>query len=378
MIARISKFTPGTALLNDTFEATLKVFSYHAKLSWYPRNQQPHDRGHMPLLISFFLGFIPMLFFAAFVNWLDRYEKEPKILLGGAFIWGAVVAAGAAFIVNTTLGIGIFFVTGSEGVTEFTTGSLIAPITEELLKGVAVLLVFLFFRREFDSVLDGIIYAAITALGFAATENTYYIYEMGYQQGGWGGLAYLAFIRIILVGWQHPFYTAFFGIGLAYARLSQSPFIRVLAPITGLGIAMLTHSTHNTLSPLLMGIGGLGGMALGSILDWINWSLMFAFIIFMIVREQRLLAGHLKDEIGARVLTARQYQTAVYAYRRGPIVFQALFSGKLLRTLRFYQLCGELAHKKEQLRRMGNEQSNLAIIQRLRNELYRLSPSTPA
>jgi protease PrsW len=332
----------------------------------------------MPFLVSLLLGFIPMLFFAAFVNWLDRYEKEPKILLGGAFIWGAVVAAGAAFIVNTTLGIGIFYVTGSEGATEFTTASLIAPVTEELLKGLAVLLVFLFFRREFDSVLDGIIYASITALGFAATENTYYIYELGYNQDGWSGLAFLAFIRIILVGWQHPFYTAFFGIGLAFARLSHSPATRILAPIAGLGFAMLTHSIHNTISPLLIGAAGLGGMALGSFFDWFTWAMMFTFIVYLIVREQRLLAAHLRDEIAARVLTTRQYQTAVHTYRRGPIVFQALFSGKLFPTLRFYQLCGELAHKKEQYRRVGNEHNNVAIIERLRNELYRLSPSTPA
>jgi len=162
------------------------------------------------------------------------------------------------------------------------------------------------------------------------------------------------------------------------ARLNRSPFIRILAPIVGLGIAMLTHSIHNTLSPLLIGIGGLGGMALGSLIDWFNWSLMFIFIVYLIVREQRLLAAHLRDEVPARVMSARQYQAAVKVYRRGPIVFQALFNGKLFPTLRFYQLCGELAHKKEQYRRLGNEQSNQAIINRLRNEIYRLSPTTPA
>ena len=93
---------------------------------------------------------------------------------------------------------------------------------EETLKGLAVLVVFLVFRREFDSVLDGIIYAGVAALGFAATENAYYIYTYGYQESGWSGLLSLTFIRVILVGWQHPFYTAFFGIGLAVARLNRN------------------------------------------------------------------------------------------------------------------------------------------------------------
>ena len=39
----------------------------------------------MAFLVSLFFGFVPMFMFAAFVNWLDRYEKEPKLLLGAAF-----------------------------------------------------------------------------------------------------------------------------------------------------------------------------------------------------------------------------------------------------------------------------------------------------
>ena len=70
-------------------------------------------------------------------------------------------------------------ITGSEAISEFATGSLVARPVEESFKGMAVLLVYLIVRREFDSILDGIIYAGIVALGFAATENSYYIYNFG-------------------------------------------------------------------------------------------------------------------------------------------------------------------------------------------------------
>lgn len=129
-----------------------------------------------------------MFFFAWFVYWLDRYEKEPGAMLVGVFLWGAVVAAGAAFLVNTVLGLSVFLVTNSELFTDLTTGTFIAPIIEESVKGLAVLAVFLFFRNEFDSVLDGIVYAGITALGFAATENSFYIFQYGYQENGFQGL----------------------------------------------------------------------------------------------------------------------------------------------------------------------------------------------
>ena len=56
--------------------------------------------------------------FAGIINWLDRYEKEPKILLGRVFTWGAVVAGGGAFIINTVFGISIYMFTGSEAAAE--------------------------------------------------------------------------------------------------------------------------------------------------------------------------------------------------------------------------------------------------------------------
>ena len=111
----------------------------------------------MAFIVSLFFGFVPMFFFAAFVFWLDRYEKEPKALLGAAFFWGVVVAAGGAFIINTAFGVGIYLFTGSESAAEAGTTSIIAPIVEEILKGTAVAIVFFLFYKEFDSILDGII-----------------------------------------------------------------------------------------------------------------------------------------------------------------------------------------------------------------------------
>ncbi len=176
----------------------------------------------MGFLLSLFLGLLPMLVFAWVIYWLDRYEKEPLLLLGGVFLWGAIGAATAAFVVNTIFGVGVYLFTSSEAATDLATGTLIAPVVEETLKGLAVLTVFLLARSEFDSYMDGIVYAGIVALGFAASENVYYIYSHGFLEGSYGGLLWVAFVRIFLVGWQHPFYTAFFGIGLALSRMNRS------------------------------------------------------------------------------------------------------------------------------------------------------------
>ena len=319
----------------------------------------------MPFLVSLFFGFVPMFIFAAFVYWLDRYEKEPKILFGAAFFWGVVIAAGGAFIINTAFGIGIYVFTGSEGAAEIGTTSIVAPIVEEFLKGLAVAIVFFMFYKEFDSILDGIIYAAVAALGFAATENTLYIFRNGYQEGGWQGLFFLTFIRVVIVGWQHPFYTAFTGIGFAVARTNRNMFIKLIAPLIGYGVAVTTHAFHNTFGGL---IGGLEGLAAGTIVDWFGWTLMLVFIIWMIAHERNVVKNNLYSEVTSGLITPTQYQKALSPWT----VTTAGLSGR--NTSRFYQACGELAHKKEQARKLGDESGNLAIIEKLRAELASLAP----
>ena len=42
----------------------------------------------MAFLTAIFFGFVPMFFFAYIFYWLDRYEKEPLILLAGVFSEG--------------------------------------------------------------------------------------------------------------------------------------------------------------------------------------------------------------------------------------------------------------------------------------------------
>jgi len=330
----------------------------------------------MGLIVSGVIGFSTALLFAYILYWLDRFEKEPLLLLGGVFLWGAVIAAGSAFIINTFLGLGIYVFTNSSVASDLATGSFVAPLVEESLKGLAVLAVFLVFRREFDSVLDGIIYAGVAALGFAATENTYYIYTYGFQESGWSGLLSLTFIRVILVGWQHPFYTAFFGIGLATARLNKNWFVKIFAPLLGLSVGMFAHAFHNTLAVFLP--GGLGGLLIGSAFDWTGWLFMLGIIIWATWREQQNLKKFLAAEVKAGTITPALFNTASSAWHQMFARVAALFTGKYFKTARFYQVCGEYSHKRFQYDRLGDESGNLAIIQKLRAEMAQLAPLVQA
>ena len=321
-------------------------------------------------LVSALAGIVPMLIYAWFLYMLDRYEKEPLKLLLGVFTWGAVVAAGAAYVINTLSSMGVYFLTQSDFASQLTVSTLVAPAVEETLKGAAVLIVYLLFRSEFDSPLDGIIYGGITALGFAATENIWYIHKLGFLESGWQGLLDLTLIRVVLVGWQHPFYTAFVGLGFAFARRSKHTFWKWTSPIIGWSTAVFFHLLHNLFAGLLKSRTGL---IFTTVWDWSGYFGLLFLVLFFIYREQNWMKEHLEAEYKQGLLSKDHYQTACSALKQSIGFLKARISGKNSDTRRFYQVCGDLMHKKRQLLRHEDELGAATEIQRLRSELTSLA-----
>lgn len=322
-------------------------------------------------ILAVLLGFVPMLLLAGIIYWLDRYEKEPRVLLGGVFSWGAIVAVIGALVLQIILGQSVLVLTGSHELESAAGAALFAPVTEEILKGLAVFLVFWLVSNEFDSILDGIVYASITALGFAATENTLY-YFSAYLENGLGAMAALVFLRFVIFGWQHAFFTSFTGIGLAVARLNKNPMVKTASVLGGLSLAILAHALHNS---LLTFFSASVGLPLAAIVAWTGWLLMFAFILGLIWREKTWLAQYLREEVDLNIITPTQYQSACSMFGQSRARMAALATGRLRATNRFYQLCGELSHKKRQLASFGEETGNTRWIETLRAEIHHMSSS---
>lgn len=322
------------------------------------------------LLASIGISFTVSFLFAYFLFWLDLYEKEPLLLLGGVFIWGAIAAAGLAYLINTVVGLGVLAVTGSETATSLTAAVVIAPVIEEILKGLAVVLVFLIFRNEFDSALDGIVYAGVTALGFAATENAYYIFAYGFAEEGWQGFRSLALIRLGLVGWQHPFYTAFVGIGLAAARLTRLVIVKLVAPALGFGAAIAAHALHNILAGLFQ---DGAGVLFSTALDWTGWLLMLGFIFLVMLLEHRKIKTHLQPEVEQGTLTQAQFETAQSFFKITGERISGIVRGQYRKTTRFYRAAAELAQKKHLRQRLGEEGKNGEAVEELRRQVKTLS-----
>jgi protease PrsW len=199
--------------------------------------------------VVLFLALVPaIIYFTVFV-WIDRYEPEPWWLLVGAFLWGASVATLISGIVNVT---GRDLVSAELGreLGQAYLGSISAPIIEELTKGAVLLFIYLRRRQELNGLLDGVVYAGMVGLGFAMTENVgYYANAL---QAGTEVLGGTFVLRGIITPFLHPLFTAMTGIGLVLALRARNKRTRMVAPVAGLGLAIVLHSSWNT-APLVFG-----------------------------------------------------------------------------------------------------------------------------
>src|SRR5262245_8373227 len=96
--------------------------------------------------------------------WLDRYEKEPISVLALAFIWGGVPSIIFALIFELLADFPLRAIDptgGASPAVDLVSVVVVGPFIEEAFKCFIVLTLFLTFRREFDGVLDGIIYGAV-------------------------------------------------------------------------------------------------------------------------------------------------------------------------------------------------------------------------
>ncbi len=146
--------------------------------------------GPVAAVIAAAIAFVPAVFYILPLIWLDRYDPEPLWLLALAFGWGALVSVIFSFVINTLIGVILGGVAG---------GVISAPIFEEGSKGLGLILLLVFFRRYFDDILDGVVFAGVIALGFSTVENILY-YGRGLLDGS---IIILLLMRGILSPFAH-------------------------------------------------------------------------------------------------------------------------------------------------------------------------------
>jgi len=208
--------------------------------------------GGASFIVAAILSLITLVPMMAGVLALDRLDPEPMFMLVMAFLWGAGTSTIISLILES-----LGFAALQPGLGDYSDAAgavILAPVIEETMKGLILFGIFWFRRREIDGITDGIVYAATTALGFAAAENI--VYYISSASDGAPALAAVFIVRGILSPFCHPVFTSMTGVALALAVGRKSLAARILLPLGGLLLAMCLHAFWN--GSAIFGLAGLG------------------------------------------------------------------------------------------------------------------------
>lgn len=182
-------------------------------------------------LIAFLAGLIPALFWLWF--WLreDEAKPEPKMLIASAFIAGMLVVPLVLplqkFAMDRFYGNNLIFVW---------------VIIEEVLKYSAALIV-VFWNKAVDEPIDTIIYMITIALGFAALENTLFIWNP-LISGDYANSFLTGNFRFLGATLLHVLASGTVGAFMAFSFYKKSIY-KILFATLGLFIAILLHAFFN-------------------------------------------------------------------------------------------------------------------------------------
>jgi len=334
------------------------------------------ETGPVALMLGLITATLPVPLYIILVLWIDRYEAEPLWMLATAFFWGALIATFFAFLLNTTSQ-GVVGALANANAGQAFAAVVSAPIVEEIGKAFILFIFFFWKKDEFDGVVDGIVYASLTALGFAMTENILY-YGKAANEGGGEALTLVLIIRGFFAPFSHPLFTSLTGIGLGLARQSTNIAVKALTPIVGLLMAIFMHSIWNGSAVF----GGGGVFVLTYILVMVP-----AFIILLVViaialrREGQVVREFLVVDLERGVFTREEYDYLGSIFGRMGSSFRAFsqtgVKGWRARR-RFNQLASELAFHRSRVSRgvhsatqdvLAQEAAYLQALQAMVNEL---------
>jgi RsiW-degrading membrane proteinase PrsW (M82 family) len=322
------------------------------------------------LTVALLGALIPTLLYVLSVWWLDRYEKEPAVLLILAFLWGAMPAALLSLIVELLLTIPV---SGTLGVgtlaSDLVAASISAPLIEESFKGAALIGLVVFFRMEFDDALDGIIYGAMIGFGFALSENVVsYFLPILSEEGLQAGLVSIL-MRSIVFGGNHALWSGITGAAIGYARWSPHLRHRLLVPMGGWFLAVVLHAIHNA-GATLAGQTGCLTLGISLAVDWGGVLLLLAVAALALRKESQWIEEGLVHEVQLGVLSRQEYDLLKSSRRRMWVRWQSTSRGgsRAYRTVgRYFQCATELAFAKHHMR--APDDRGARRIQQLRQEL---------
>jgi len=200
------------------------------------------------------LAIAPAIFFLWFFYSRDKYEKEPLRMVLLTFFLGMFSIIPAIILEE----IGFYLIPESDYVFVILIHSFITiGLSEELCKLCAMIPSFR--SIEFNEVMDGIVYGASAALGFATIENIFYVLDGGVSTG---------ILRAIFSIPSHALNGVVMGYFIGLAKFNEAKRLKLI--VTGLGLSVILHGFWDFFS--------MTGLMLGILILYIiGWSLFFRY-----------------------------------------------------------------------------------------------------
>ena len=211
------------------------------------RNIFTETRSIMQLLL---LAIAPVMVVIVFIYIKDKYEKEPFKFLLKNFLLGATVSVLLTFIISIVAAQFISTDDLEDLIRPFINAFILVALVEEFSK---YLIVRFYAQRnaEFNEPFDGIVYAVMVSMGFAALENALYVYQHGFETG---------VIRAFTAVPAHATFGILMGYFMGKAKFSNN---RVVLNLTGLLAATLFHGAYD----LFLFIDFIPGIAVGAFIS---------------------------------------------------------------------------------------------------------------
>ncbi|ASK66879.1 PrsW family intramembrane metalloprotease [Brachybacterium avium] len=286
-------------------------------------------------LVAFTAALVPVAMIFAAVWWLDRYTPQPRMSLIYAFAWGAIGSVLLALFVGTFFDAWISPAEETQLVDSFLGAVVQAPVIEETMKSAGLIGLLVWGRRYISGPLDGVVYAALIAGGFAFTENILYFSQSFHQAQAAGEIAVFwqtFFLRGILSPFAHVSFTALCGLGLGIAAERRSLMLYFGLGTGGLSLGMVLHALWNgstfflPVDPEAPLVGFLRYYASVQVPIFL---LLVAIVLFLRLREKRILRRQLSeygragwfspDEVELLVSMRRRRRAEAWAARHGAV-----------------------------------------------------------
>ncbi|MDO6597472.1 PrsW family glutamic-type intramembrane protease [Oceanihabitans sp. 2_MG-2023] len=180
------------------------------------------------------LAIAPVFLIILYIYYNDKYDKEPKLLLFYSFLLGAIVSILVTTILyvisDYTIPIAI---AGNTSVLQlFIKAFFIVALIEEFSKYIIVRY-FAQPNKAFNEQFDGIVYAVMVSMGFAATENIMYVLQGGIET---------ALLRAFTAVPAHATFAVLMGYFMGKAKFSNN---RMILNLLGLLLAILFHGAYD-------------------------------------------------------------------------------------------------------------------------------------